>query len=207
MDPITRSCLQHYVCLPMNRYHPFTVCKNGHAQQLRPCVFVRLTIRHNATPNAGRRSITELMHVDKDASYSHLRSNMTTLLQTGWNFSFTFTATTTLLKHQTYYHHLYLGLPTCLSPLLSEQADNVVCTMIRLLPGRSEVQILAGGKDFLFSETSRPALRFTRPPDQWVAGGGVHCTWVQWLGCRPHHPPPPTPKVTNAPSYITLPPL
>jgi hypothetical protein len=58
---------------------------------------------------------------------------------------------------------------------------------------------------FLFATASRPAVRPTQPPIQWVPG--VTSTRVKWLGHEAEHSAPSSAEVKNAWSYTSTPPI
>jgi hypothetical protein len=65
--------------------------------------------------------------------------------------------------------------------------------------------IPSGGKDFLFSTASRPALRPTQPPSQWVSR--TLFLGIKRPGNEAHHLTSSSATVTNALRYTTTPPF
>jgi hypothetical protein len=60
-----------------------------------------------------------------------------------------------------------------------------------------------GLRIFLFTTVSKPALRTTQPPIQWVPG--APSLGVKLPGCEYDHSPPPSAEVKNANRYISTP--
>jgi hypothetical protein len=68
---------------------------------------------------------------------------------------------------------------------------------------KMRVQFLAEAGTFLFFTVSRPALRPTQPPIQWVTGGLP--SGVKRPGHEADHLPPPNAEVKNRWSYTSIP--
>jgi hypothetical protein len=90
-----------------------------------------------------------------------------------------------------------VGLEKCV-PFLAQWAGRPT--------GRSSSP--GGGKNFLFSTSSRPALGSTQPPTQWVPG--ALSPGVKRLGCEADHSPPTSAEVkkmwiyTSTTPYVSM---
>jgi hypothetical protein len=88
----------------------------------------------------------------------------------------------------------------------SNLPENVNYPLLDLLSGTgwtSGVRFSAGAGIFLFATASRPALRPTQPPVQWIPG--AISPVVKLPGREADHSPPSSAEVKNAWSYSPLP--